>query len=65
MNGEHAAQRLGDARAERIADEILQEARDTVPRDVQVERVAGGIVLRGRALARRALYDARLRGIGR
>lgn len=58
------ARAIGARRVAVLAALIEHAARDELPAEVEVEPVAGGIVLAGRRLGRRMLDDARLRGIG-
>jgi len=53
--------RAVEAAVDRAIDRIGQAAGDTLPDDVTVERVDGGLRLSGPGLARRWLEDAELR----
>ena len=49
--------------ADVMAALIEQAARDELPSDVGVELVDGGVVIFGRGLLQRFLFDGRLRGL--
>ena len=57
------AERAGEIAAERAAERLAARLNAGVP-GVTAEAERGGVVLRGRGLARRELEDARLRWIG-
>ena len=57
------AARIVAARAEKVADTLVEAARAELPKDVDMKREASAIVVQGKALAQRALTDLALRGL--
>ena len=57
------AAKLVAQRAEKVAEALVETARAELPRDLKVEKFDRQIVIEGKALAKRALTEAALRGL--
>jgi len=57
------AARIVAARAEMVADRLVEAARAEIPADVEIRAARDQIILEGKALARRAVTEAALRGL--
>ena len=57
------AAKLVAARADKVADLLVEAAKAELPRDLEVRRFDRQIVIEGKALARRALTEAAMRGL--